>query len=68
MNAWRGTALIFEKSHLYARGKVLRHPLTRETVATPASFKDAVKYCAVNGYAWMNPPSNVDMERLEKRL
>jgi len=55
MNAWRGTALILEKSHLYARGRVLRHPLTRQIVVAPNSQKAAVDYCRSNGYSWMPP-------------
>ena len=68
MIAWRGTALILEKSHLSARGRVLRHPLTRAIVATPPTQKLAVKYCAQNGYTWMLPVANVDMAAREQRI
>jgi len=67
MNVWRGTSLILEKSHLYARGRVLRHPLSRAIVAT-GTKGDCVTYCAQNGYAWMLPPPNVDPAMLEKRI
>ena len=68
MNAWRGTALILEKSHLYARGRVLRHPLSREIVATPPSQKAAERFCHQNGYSWMLPANNVDPAKLEARI
>jgi hypothetical protein len=68
MNIWRGTALILEKSHLYQRGRVLRHPLNRVTVATTNSQKAAEKYCVQNGYAWILPPSNVNLSKLEARI
>jgi hypothetical protein len=55
MNAWRGTALILEKSQLYVSGRVLRHPLTRQIVAAPNSQKAAKNYCRQNGYSWMSP-------------
>jgi hypothetical protein len=58
MNAWRGTALILEKSHLYVSGRVLRHPLTRAIVATPNSQKAAETFCRQNGYSWMKPTTN----------
>jgi hypothetical protein len=55
MNAWRGTALILEKSHLYVKGRVLRHPLTRAIIATANSQKLAETFCRQNGYSWINP-------------
>lgn len=58
MSAWRGTALIVEKSHLYQRGRVLRHPLSREIVTTTNSQKEAEAYCRQNGYSHMKPVSN----------
>lgn len=66
--AWRGTALLLEKSHLYAKGRVLRHPGTLKIVATPNSTKAAQKYCRDNGYSWMAPVKNVSMEDLERKL
>lgn len=67
MNVWRGTALTLEKSHIYARGRVLRHPLSKAIVATGTS-QHCETYCAQNGYAWMLPPENVDMAKLEARI
>lgn len=68
MNAWRGTALILEKSHLYLNGRVLRHPLTQATVATPNSQRAAIRFCRQHGYSWMAPVANVDRERREAKL
>lgn len=65
---WRGTALVMEKSHLYARGVVLRHPGTLQTVATPRSKKAAEAYAKLNGYSLMDPVKNVSMAQLEQRI
>ena len=66
--AWRGISLVMHKSHLYVRGRVLRHPLTREIVATPPSQKAAEDFCRRNGYTWMKPVRDVDMTKLEQKI
>jgi len=48
----RMPVMLVSKSHLYARGLVLRHEDTRETVATPHNFADAKAYCRRRGFAW----------------
>jgi hypothetical protein len=55
MNAWRGTALIIEKSHQRVRAVFLRHPLTRQILHPHNSRRDAERYCRQNGYSWMEP-------------
>jgi hypothetical protein len=57
-----------EKSHLYARGRVLRHPLSMQTVGAFSSVKDALRYCRQNGYSVTLPANDVDSQRLEQRL
>ena len=68
MNAWRGTCLILEKSHLYVKGRVLRHPLTQGIVVTQPSQARAERWCRQNGFSWMRPVENVDQERREAKL
>ena len=53
MNQWRGTTLIIEKSHTRVRAVFLKHPLTRKTLHSHNSRKEAVRYCRQNGYSWM---------------
>lgn len=66
--SWRGTCLIIEKSHLYMRGRVLRHPGTLQTVTTQPSQSAAERYCRRNGYSWMKPVPNVSLAQLEERI
>lgn len=66
--AWRATTLILEDSHIYQRGKVLRHPTTKEIVIAARSKKSALDYCRLNGYTWMLPVKDVDQDRLEARI
>jgi hypothetical protein len=66
--AWRGTALLLEKSHLYQKGRVLRHPGSLAIVATPKSTQAAKDFCRRNGYSWMAPVKNVSMESLEQKI
>ena len=66
--AWRGTALIIEKSHLYTRGVVLRHPLSRDILHSHNSRAQAIRYCQRNGYSWMEPVRDVDQSHREQLI
>lgn len=68
MYLWRGTSLVLERSKLYMRGMVLRHPVTLKTVATTRSRGAAMDWCRRNGYSWMNPIPNIDQVALEERI
>ena len=64
----RGHTLILEKSHLYVRGRVLRHSLTLEIVATPNSQRAAEDWCRRYGYSWMPPVANISLSDLEEKI
>ena len=68
--AYRGTALIIEKSQTLLGAVKLRHPLTREIVNQflYPNRAAAIRYCQQNGYSWMEPVKNVDSEKLEQRI
>ena len=64
----RGHTLILEKSHLYARGRVLRDALSLKTVATPNSQRAAEAWCRRYGYSWMPPVANISLSDLEEKI
>jgi hypothetical protein len=61
----RDELIIFEPSHLYVRGIVLRDCGSQTILTTKNKLSDAIRYCRQNGFTWLN---HLNPNRPERRV